>query len=107
MAEKSTAAKESLYDGKHFIINEKRVDKHTLIRTRIPLTPAVCDVCGLDLIVNTGLETTYDQMTSEEKRRVADAVVKHKELVHTPHSKLIVTEDEIPTSYLSSKKAKR
>lgn len=108
MAQGNTAqAKEDIYDGKHFIINEKKIDKFNTIRNRIVLTPAVCEICGLDLIDNIGGEVPYNDMTREEKDRVVQAVEKHKELMHTPHSQLIVTEDQIPTSYLGESKKKR
>lgn len=98
-----TAQAEDIYDGKHFIINERKVDKFTTLRKRILITPAVCEICGLDLIENSGSDKKYSEMTKEEQAQVAKAVEKHKELVHSPHSKLIVTEDEIPTSYLGKK----
>jgi hypothetical protein len=101
------AKEENLYDGNHFIISEKKIDKFTTKRNRIVLTPAVCDICGLDLIENIGGETPYREMTSAEKEVVEKAVQKHKELVHTSHAKLIVTGDQVPTSYLGEPKQKR
>lgn len=106
-AQAAQAKKEDLYDGQHFIINEKKIDKFTIKRTRIVLTPAVCEVCGLDLIENIGGETQYDEMTNGEQEKVREAVQKHKELLHAPASKLIVTRDQVPTSYLGSPKKKR
>ena len=106
MATKAAQA-ENLYDGKHYIINERKVDKFTTLRKRIQLTPAVCEICGMDLIDNSGSDTAYEDMTRDEQAQVRKAVEKHKELVHSPHSKLIINEDEVPTSYLGSPKKKR
>jgi hypothetical protein len=104
---KAAQAKEDLYDGKHLIISERQVDKFTTTRSRIVLTEGVCDICGLDILDNSGSDREWGELTKEEQANVMGAVAKHKEVVHTPHSKLIVTEDQVPTSYLSGRKKKR
>ena len=67
-----------------YVLQEKafgKIDPNTVLRRRVKLTPAVCDICGWDAIEAFGLKP-YDELPPEEQARVRLDVAKHKELIH-------------------------
>ncbi len=82
---------------KQFVLKEKKLDTFTTIRTRVLLTPCVCERCGFDLCEKNGLGE-YDSLEVEEKARVKKAMEVHKEF-HTTAENRVVDEDDIPTSW--------
>lgn len=82
---------------KQFVLKEKKLDTFTTIRTRVLLTPCVCERCGFDLCEKNGLGE-YDGLEVEEKARVKKAMETHKEF-HTTAENRVVDEDDIPTSW--------
>lgn len=89
--------------SKRYIIKETQVDKFNIVRTRIELTPAVCDKCGFDVAARNNLGQ-YDKMTPEMQEQVRGAIQEHKDIVHTIATDLIVDEDELPTEWLGQHK---
>lgn len=91
-------------DVKKYIIHAKQIDTHSIKRTRVELTPAVCDKCGLDLC-NLAYEqnklstNVFDELPEEVKLLMPQLVIKHKQAVHTSADDLIVTQK--PKQWLS------
>jgi hypothetical protein len=88
---------------RQFIVKEFQVDKFNVIRRRVELTPAVCDVCGFDVTERNNLGD-YDSMPETVRAQVVEAIAEHKRLVHSPAEKLIINEDEVPTEWLGHPK---
>jgi predicted Zn-ribbon and HTH transcriptional regulator len=103
-AEKEEAAEAAKPPEKRrFITKETTIDKYNVKRTRVLLTPAVCDKCGFDVAARNGLGE-YEHMTPELQAQVRAAIDEHKGIVHTIATDLIVDEDEIPTEWLGQHK---
>jgi hypothetical protein len=83
---------------KQYIMYSKLIDKHTQKRTRVLLTDAVCNICGLDLASRNGIED-FEKLDPSEKASLKEAVAKHKEIVHSPSAALILDEDQVPKSW--------
>jgi len=88
---------------RRFITKETVIDKYNVKRTRVLLTPAVCDKCGFDVAARNGLGE-YESMSPELKVQVKAAIDEHKSIVHTIATDLIVDEDEVPTEWLGQHK---
>lgn len=88
---------------KRYITRTKEVDRFNKVRTRVELTPAVCDECGFDLIAVNNLKA-YHTLTPEQQDDVAEAVKVHKETAHRPESALIIEEDAMPKHWLGEKR---
>lgn len=88
---------------KKFITKEIVIDKYSVKRTRVELTPAVCDKCGFDVALRNGLGE-YADMTEAMQEQVKGAIAEHKSVVHTIATDLIVDEDEVPTEWLGQHK---
>lgn len=86
---------------RRFIVYEQQIDKFNIKRSRVLLTPAVCDQCGLDLAALNKVDGEYEALDNDTKSRLRTAVVKHKKEYHTAADDLIVDEDEIPTQFLN------
>jgi hypothetical protein len=81
-----------------FVLREKKIDAFTTLRTRHLLTPCVCEKCAFDVCEKNGLGE-WDDLETEEKMKVKQAIKKHKELHVTSENK-VVKESELATSYL-------
>jgi hypothetical protein len=99
----------SLVDGeRRFVIRERQVDRFTVIRKRVELTPAVCDVCGTDFVtvnrshlsVNGELPDSFEDLSDQQKSDMKALVAEHKRLHHTAADRHIVTESELPREWL-------
>lgn len=93
-------------DGKQYIINEKRIDKLTVKRTRVEITPAVCDTCGLDLLAvahkqNKVATKEYNELPDDYKVIFTQVVARHKAQLHSESEKLIVSQK--PKQWLSGR----
>ena len=84
---------------KRFIVNTKQIDKFNIRRTRVELTPAVCDVCGFD-IGNHNKLGNWNEMEPATQEAVKRAVKKHQEEFHSKADALIVEEDQLPKTFL-------
>lgn len=91
---------------RRFITFSKQIDKFNIIRKRVELTPAVCDVCGFDLGHHNNLGP-FSEMDQQTQAAVKKAIQKHKDEFHNKADALIVNEDELPTQYLGSAKIQR
>jgi NAD-dependent DNA ligase len=63
-------------------------------RRRKLVTPAVCDECGMDFVDKMGL-SDYSSLSSGTQDDLRRRVAAHKQMVHPPENKLILTEDEL------------
>lgn len=101
-AEKEEAAEEAK-PVRRFITKETQIDKFNVKRTRVLLTPAICDKCGFDVAERNSLGS-YEKMSPEMQEQVKNAIAEHKSIVHTIATDLIVDEDEVPTEWLGTHK---
>lgn len=85
---------------KRFIIRSEIIDKFTTRRTRIELTPSVCDVCAFDVAAEKHKD--WHSVPESKKADVLQAVVEHKREAHPTKEDLIVYEDELSTSWLGN-----
>lgn len=99
MATKAQAKQETAPERTQLIINQKKVDKYNKICTRIEFTPAVCEICGFDVISTNDLESYWD-MEPEMQEKVRDALAKHVEEAHGQSSQHLVYADEMPEAWL-------
>ena len=86
-----------------YIIKETIIDKYSVKRERVKITPAVCDKCGFDVSARNGLGH-YDDMSPVLQEQVRGAIAEHKSMVHTIAQDLIVKESELPTKWLGQHK---
>lgn len=96
MAEKVEVVKEP----RKYILKEKRIDKFNTRRMRVLLTPAVCDICALDMMENNKIKGSYEALPEEMKVKLKLAVAEHKKAVHDASTLRIITEDQLPVAYL-------
>jgi len=81
-------------DGqKQFIIVSKKIPDsdgktRNVVRTRVPLTPGICDVCGTEIARN------YSILSDSDKNRVKYAVQAHKTKVHYSSTAQIINEEQ-------------
>lgn len=83
-----------------YIINAKQIDTHTIKRTRVKLTPAVCTVCGFDVVKlayeqNKLATANYYELTEEIQLILKQAMQKHKQVAHTAADNLIVSASDL------------
>jgi len=85
-----------------FGIYARRVDKFSIKRIRVLMTPAVCPKCRLDLVALNNLEP-WDELPSGVQQELIAGVAEHVQKVHDLSEQDIVDEDQIPTRYLGPK----
>lgn len=78
-----------------YVLHAVPVDRFTVKRTRVRLTPAVCTHCGTDICAVNNLGD-YEKLSDEVKVRVQRALDKHKELYHTKAEAKVVRARELP-----------
>jgi hypothetical protein len=93
-----------------YVVHSKQLDRFNTVRTRVKVTPAVCDICGIDFVAlnrarlgaaNGGVEPMdFDSLTPRQREDMAALVAEHKRLHHTSADKHIVTEAELPKEWL-------
>lgn len=93
-------------EKRRFITAQTVVDKHNIICKRIPFTPAVCEVCGLDLCAKLNLGDYYD-LSAETQMKLKEGVRKHIAIVHGSASQKIIDEDQLPGEWLGPAHEKR
>ena len=76
------------------------IDKFDIKRTRIKLSPSVCDVCAFDIAA--AKHGDWDGVPDRNKPDVLEALALHKKEQHPIKEDLIVYEDELPTEWLGS-----
>lgn len=103
VAEEAAEVADAIANPNQYIIKETQIDKFTIKRERVKITPAVCDKCGFDVSLRNNLGK-YEDMTPVMRQQVQDAIAEHKKLVHTVAEDLIVSEDQLPTQWLGDHK---
>ncbi|MEM3145981.1 MAG: hypothetical protein QW838_02855 [Candidatus Nitrosotenuis sp.] len=96
---KETKAQEREENGRLFIIREFPIDRFTVLRRRRALLPSTCDFCGFDICEHNKLGDFF-QLEEGVRVRVLAAVQEHKRLVHTTANKQVISELEMPVSWL-------
>lgn len=88
--------------GRSLILREEHIDRFSIKRTRVLLTPSMCQMphCKYDAASKWG---GWQFVPESEKTVVLDVLKKHKEY-HTINEELIVDEDLLDGSWLQSPK---
>jgi hypothetical protein len=96
---KSKAVKEP--KRKRYIIRATVVDKYTIHRKRVLLTPSMCDThgCAFDIAAKNGFGD-WDGVPRSERWRILQALEEHKRLAHNNSENYIIEEHQIPTRWL-------
>lgn len=89
-----------------YIIHSKQIDTHSIKRIRVKITPAVCDICGLDILSlaysqNKVSTKNYDEISDELKTIMQNAVQNHKRKQHNLSDNLIVSKSQLPKKWLA------
>lgn len=84
------------------IKKEIYIDKFTIKRDRVVVTPSVCDVCALDIAVFNGLGS-WDKVPEDRKTSIIAALREHKKLVHPTREDLVINRSEMPNKWLGDK----
>lgn len=89
-----------------FIMHSHQIDTHTIKRTRVRLTPAVCEKCGLDLLrlaysQNKVSTDVFEELPEEIQLIMPQLVAKHKQVQHSLADDLIITQR--PKKWLSGR----
>lgn len=84
---------------KRYVLKSVPIDKFSVKRIRVELTPSVCDLCGFDVIITNGLPS-WDNLNSDQQLRVESAIKEHKQIYHSPAEGLVISESEMPKSWL-------
>lgn len=72
-----------------FVLTEKKIDSCCTYKSRIEVTPLVCEICGLDFSRQLGC--TYDELSDSDKLLVPSLMKKHMDTTHDLSSKSKIT----------------
>lgn len=86
---------------KRYVVRRRQIDLYNNHNELIEVTPAVCDVCGYDVVVSNPRLPQYSDASDSEKRLIEALVGEHKEKVHTGDRSRAVTESEVSPRWLS------
>lgn len=78
------------------------IDKFNTKRTRVKLSPSVCNVCAFDIAA--AKHGDWDGVPERSKQDVLEALELHKKEFHPVKEDLIIFEDEMPTEWLGTGK---
>lgn len=83
-----------------YIVYSQQIDTKTIKRTRNRITPAVCDICGLDLVQlafrqNKVVSPKFEEIPKNIQTILSEGVKLHKQQVHSSADSLIVSESEL------------
>lgn len=87
-----------------YIITTRKVDKFNLIRKRVPVSPAICQKCGEDLLALNKITEPWDDLPKSQQDALLMCMKDHEAKVHSKTSALIVEEDEIAGAWLGEKR---
>ena len=87
---------------RRFITKSTIIDKFTIKRDRVELTPSVCDVCAIDIAIVNKFHG-WNGVPDDAKEGIKKALAEHKKVVHTSAEQLIVDEDQMPKSWLGNR----
>lgn len=85
---------------KRYILRETKVDRFTILRKRVLLTPSVCDECALDIRELNNIKPEYDKLPGEVQAKLKLAIAEHKKAAHDSSQRKIITEDQMPVAFL-------
>lgn len=93
-----------------YIMHSTPIDKHTVKRTRILVTPGVCTKCGFDAVglaykQNKIPTSLFSELSPEIQEIMKQVVIRHKIVAHTEAEELIITEK--PREWLSGRELGR
>lgn len=103
--EVNTITKEVGKEGKPerlFGTYARRIDKFSIKRVRVEMTPSVCPKCRLDLAKINGLKP-WRRLNEQEQAAMKQAVRDHVNKVHDISEQDIVSESELPKRFLGTK----
>lgn len=90
-----------------YVIRARQIDRFNTIRKRVRLTPAVCEVCGVDFVsINQrrlsrgGEPVQYEDLSERQQEDMRALVAEHKRLHHTSADRHIIRESELPKEWL-------
>lgn len=86
---------------KRYIIRSTVVDKFTIPRKRVLLTPSMCDThgCGFDVATKNGFIDWYE-VPKRERSRILNALAEHKRIAHNNSENYIIDEKDMPVRWL-------
>lgn len=89
-----------------YIMYSRQIDTHTIKRSRVKITPAVCTVCGLDLVKlaydqNKVVSDKYEDLPEDIQAIMKQLVIRHNQAAHTEADNLIITKK--PQKWLSGR----
>jgi hypothetical protein len=90
---------------KRYIIRATVIDKYSIYRTRVLMTPSMCDVhgCNFDIATKNGFDG-YDDVPRSERKRILEALQAHKDLAHNNSENYIIEEKDMPTRWLGTER---
>ena len=91
---------------KRLILHSIRIDMFTVKRSRIVLTPSMCDTpgCNYDSASKFG---GYDYAPKSEHSILLEVLAEHKKVAHNKSEEYIIYEDDLPSQWLGDAKKKR
>lgn len=90
----------SKYSGYKMIVRSEIIDKFTTKRTRVVLTPSVCEVCAFDIAKEK--HGGWEGVPDFKKADVLQAVIEHKREAHPVKEDLIIDGEDMPTNWLGN-----
>jgi hypothetical protein len=96
--EAGVPTEESLY-----AIRALRVDKFNIKRTRVKVTPAVCQRCGLDLVAHNAErlgQATWDKLSPGVQETLKLALEEHIKRAHSVAELQVVPESKLQREWL-------
>lgn len=95
-------------------IHSRRVDKHSEIRERVRMTPAVCPKCCLDLGTRNDLygddgdgPVMWEDLHEDDQKLLQDLVKQHIAVAHDPQQAKYLEFDAVPQKFFGNKKEQR
>jgi hypothetical protein len=95
---------EPVKEETRYVLREKKIpgDPYNVIRTRVRITPAVCEQCALDLVeLNLEPGTRYEDLNTDLQAALRQALADHRR-THTTAEQLIVSESQVSRQWLGT-----
>lgn len=100
-----TAAERVPNPQNRYIVRAVVVDKFTIPRKRVLLTPSMCDVHGCNFdIAEKNDYGNWQGVPRRERKALLEALEEHKEKAHNNSEDYIITEDQMPTRWLGAER---
>jgi hypothetical protein len=96
-----------------YIVRETKIpgDPYNIIRTRVKITPAVCDRCALDLVelnasrLGIDPKTPFESLSPGLQEALVQALADHQRNKHSTAEQLIVSESQLSRQWLGQKRS--